>query len=113
MRLPHDVHLKCDFSIASIHNWKAKQTRLFMLDIGLPLLIQHLPKKISSYFSIYSIFVKIVHCPIDFEEIQLADQLISYYCGTSSEVYDSKIELYSLHAHLHLPNQVLSKSEKC
>ncbi|CAF1104250.1 unnamed protein product [Didymodactylos carnosus] len=33
--------------------------------------------------------------------------LIHYYCQTSSKVYDPKIELYSLHAHLHLPAQVL------
>ncbi|CAF4947389.1 unnamed protein product, partial [Rotaria socialis] len=52
-------------------------------------------------------FVKILHCPKTLEEIKLADKLIYYYCQTSSTVYDPKIELYSLHAHLHLPAQVL------
>ncbi|CAF4888126.1 unnamed protein product [Rotaria socialis] len=108
IRLPHDCHVKFNYSIQSIHDWKAKHTRLFILNVGLPIMIQYLPTLYSSHFSIYCMFVKILHCPKTLEEIKLADKLIHYYCQTSSTVYDPKIELYSLHAHLHLPAQVLS-----
>jgi hypothetical protein len=109
IRLPHDVNVRYNFSIQSINNWKAKDNRLFILNLGLPILVQYLPILYSSHFAIYCMFVKILHCPKTTEEIQLADKLIHYYCQTSSKVYDPKIELYSLHAHLHLSTQVLSK----
>ncbi|CAM4987446.1 unnamed protein product [Rotaria socialis] len=49
-----------------------------------------------------------LHYPKTIEEIKLAEKLIHYYCETASIIYDQKIKLYSLHAHLHLPAQVLS-----
>ncbi|CAF4522164.1 unnamed protein product, partial [Rotaria magnacalcarata] len=48
-----------------------------------------------------------LHCPKTIEEIKLEEKLIHYYCETASIIYDEQIELYSLHAHLHLPAQVL------
>ena len=79
------------------------------LNVGLPTLVQYLPTLCSFHFSLCCMFVKILHCPKTMEEIKLADKLIHYYCQTAPQVYDPKIELYSLHAHLHLPTQVLSK----
>lgn len=108
-RLPHNVNVKFIYSIESIQDWKAKHVRLFILHLALPILVQYLPIQYSSHFAIYCIFVKLLHCPKKLEDIQLADQLIHYYCQTSSKVYDPKIELYSLHAHIHLPEQVRSK----
>ncbi|CAF2380024.1 unnamed protein product [Rotaria sp. Silwood2] len=106
IKIPHDVNVKFIFSIQSIQDWKAKHVRLFILNLGLPIMTQYLPISYSSHFSIYCLFIKILHCPKSLEEIQLAEKLIHYYCKTSSSIYDKKIELYSLHAHLHLPAQV-------
>lgn len=108
LRLPHDVNIKYDFSIRLVNDWKAKQVRLFLLNIGLPILAPYLSRSILSHFAVYCTFVKLVHCPKDKEEIKLADRLIHYYCKNAPRVYDLKIELYSLHAHLHLPSQVQS-----
>ena len=109
LRLPHDISVKYDYSFRLIQDWKAKHARLFVLNLGLPLLAQHLPVLMLSHFSIYCMFIKIVHCPKNSEEILLAERLIHYYCQSSSYVHDPKIELYSLHAHLHLPEQVSSR----
>ena len=109
IRLPHDINVRYNYSIQSVNQWKAKDTRLFVLHLGLPILAQYLPMLYISHFSIYCMFVKILHCPKSREEIQLSEKLIHYYCRTSSKVYDPQIELYSLHAHLHLPAQVLSE----
>ncbi|CAF5017525.1 unnamed protein product, partial [Rotaria socialis] len=43
IRLQHDCHVKFNYSIQSIHDWKAKHTRLFILNVGLPIMIQYLP----------------------------------------------------------------------
>ncbi|CAF4070044.1 unnamed protein product [Rotaria magnacalcarata] len=107
-RLPHDMDVKFIYSIQSIQDWKAKHVRLFILHLALPILVQHLPVLYSSHFSIYCILVKLLHCPKTLDEIDLAKKLIHFYCRTSSKVYDPKIELYSLHAHIHLPSQVRS-----
>ncbi|CAF4830052.1 unnamed protein product, partial [Rotaria socialis] len=40
------------------------------------------------------------------EDVNFAEKLIHYYCRTIADVYDESLELYSLHAHLHLPSQV-------
>jgi hypothetical protein len=37
---------------------------------------------------------------------QNAEKLIHYYCRTAPMIHGSSIELFSLHAHLHLPEQV-------
>ncbi|CAF1241136.1 unnamed protein product [Rotaria magnacalcarata] len=73
--------------------------------------IVELPPPVREYQSnilTLGLFVKIVHWPKSIEEIRLADKLIHYYCQTSSKVHDPRIELYSLHVHLHLPSQVLN-----
>ncbi|CAF3816566.1 unnamed protein product [Rotaria sp. Silwood1] len=108
IRLPHDVNVKYNYSIQSINNWKAKNNRLFILHLALPILAPYLPTLHISHFAIYCLFVTIVHCPKTREEIELSKKLIHYYCETSSKVYGLQIELYSLHAHLHLPVQVLN-----
>lgn len=109
VKIPHDVNVKFIFSISSIQDWKAKTVRLFILNLGLPIMIQYLPSSYSSHFSIYCLLVKMLHCPRSLQEVELAEKMIHYYCKTSSSIYDPKIELYSLHAHLHLPAQVRSK----
>ena len=55
---------------------------------------------------LYSIAVKILHAPESDDEVDLAEQIMNYYCRTASLVYDPSVELFSLHAHLHLANQV-------
>ncbi|CAM4845204.1 unnamed protein product [Rotaria magnacalcarata] len=110
IKIPHEVNVKFIFSMQSIQDWKAKHVRLFVLNLGLPIMTQYLPISYSSHFSIYCLAIKILHCPKSLEEIQLAEKLIHYYCKTSSIIYDKKIELYSLHAHLHLPKQVKKRS---
>ncbi|CAM4777962.1 unnamed protein product [Rotaria magnacalcarata] len=81
----------------------------FKIYVKTQLLVSDLPAKSLFMKTInFNGFVKIVHWPKSIEEIRLADKLIHYYCQTSSKVHDPRIELYSLHVHLHLPSQVLN-----
>ncbi|CAF1157429.1 unnamed protein product [Adineta ricciae] len=104
--LPHNVKVRYDFSIKEATHWKAKHGRLFVLHVGLPILFDILPVSYLFHFAVYALAIKLLHAPEDKSEIDLADRLLNFYCQSSSLVYDSTIELYSLHAHLHLADQV-------
>ncbi|CAF3541607.1 unnamed protein product [Rotaria socialis] len=75
---PHNEHVTYTESIWAVESWKAKHSRLFVLYLGVPIA----------------------------EDVNFAEKLIHYYCRTIADVYDESLELYSLHAHLHLPSQV-------
>ncbi|CAF0999332.1 unnamed protein product, partial [Didymodactylos carnosus] len=106
-RLPHNMHVIYYESISSVDKWKAKNGRLFVLAIGVPLMIQHLPKLVASHFTLYSIAIKLLHYPKTQDEITLGEALLERYCEQAVLVYNDKaISLFSLHAHLHLGKQV-------
>ena len=107
-RFTHNMSVRFNYPLHLCGDWKAKHFRIFLLCIGVPLMLKHLPSIIASHFSLYSMFIKLLHNPNSIEEIQLADQIIHYYCKTATHVYGESIELFSLHAHLHLPQQVLN-----
>lgn len=80
--------------------------RLFILHIGVPLLINHLPRLNLSHFAIYSLAIRYLHAPESEEEITFAERLLHLYCQSAPNVFNVSIELLSLHVHLHLPKQV-------
>ncbi|CAF4418103.1 unnamed protein product, partial [Rotaria sp. Silwood2] len=105
IRLPHNMKVNYLDSITAVDQWKAKNSRLFVLYVGVPICVSHLPPLYASHFVIYSMAIKLLHAPTTGGEIDFANQLIHYYCKTAPLVYDPSIELFSLHAHLHLPTQ--------
>ncbi|CAF2960626.1 unnamed protein product [Rotaria sp. Silwood2] len=112
-RFSHNMHVKFNYSLNLYSDWKAKHFRTFILFIGLPYVITRLPSLVASHFSLYSMFIKLLHCPTSMDEIILADKIIHYYCQTAPQIYGETIELFSLHAHLHLPQQVLTHGALC
>ncbi|CAF2017072.1 unnamed protein product [Rotaria magnacalcarata] len=80
---------------------------------GLLCILSYLPSTIVSHFALYSMFIKLLHSPRSIDEIKLADKIIHYYCHTAPQIYSETIELFSLHAHLHLPQQVLTDDGLC
>ena len=106
LRLPHNISVNYNYSMREAGEWHAKHLRLFVLNVGLPCVIPYLPKLKASHFAVYSLAIKLLHCPQSNEEINLAQCLIDYYCRAAPKVFDDSIELLSLHAHLHLPEQV-------
>lgn len=106
LRTPHNIKVTFLESITMASQWKAKNSRLFVLHIGVPIMLNILPILEFSHFIIYSLAVKLLYSPQTKEEILFAESLMDYYCRTASSVYDESIEIYSLHAHLHLSYQV-------
>ncbi|CAF3472495.1 unnamed protein product [Rotaria socialis] len=104
--LPHNVNVPFLDSILNASQWKAKNSRLFVLNVGVPIVTLHLPQLLASHFLLYSMAVKMLHAPESIEEINLAEDLMNYYCKTAGLIHDRSIEIYSLHAHIHLAQQV-------
>ncbi|CAM4842902.1 unnamed protein product [Rotaria magnacalcarata] len=92
--------------LANVDDWKAKHGRIFVLQVGIPVLVDAIRPLYLAHFSIYSVAIILLHSPKNTDEIELADKLLHYYCLNASRVYDESIELYSLHSHLHLASQV-------
>lgn len=79
---------------------------MFVLHIGLPLLVDHLPRLHLSHFAMYCVAIRFLHAPRNEDEITFAERLLHLYCQFAPDIYNSSIELLTLHAHLHLPHQV-------
>jgi hypothetical protein len=106
LRLPHNLNVPFLESVVNVGQWKAKNGRLFVLNVGVPIVTLHLPRLWASHFLLYSLAVKILHAPESINEINLAEEVMNYYCKTAPLIYSSSIELFSLHAHIHLAQQV-------
>lgn len=106
LRLPHNINVVFLDSLSISDQWKAKNGRLFILNVGVPIVTLHLPVLLASHFVIYSMAIKILHSPLSSSEVDLAERILSYYCETAKFVHGPSIEIFSLHAHTHLPAQV-------
>jgi hypothetical protein len=104
--LPHNLKVAFMESIINVGQWKARTCRVFVLNVGVPAIIRHLPTLLASHFLIYSMAIKILHAPESVEELDFAEQLMNYYCETAPLIHGPSIELFSLHAHIHLAKQV-------
>lgn len=112
-RFPHNIRVMYYESIANANQWKARANRVFVLHIGVPIMAKEIPIIFLSHFFIYSMAIKILHAPDSDDEINLAESLINFYCRTAPMIHGSSIELFSLHAHLHLPEQVRRHGGLC
>ncbi|CAF3575551.1 unnamed protein product [Rotaria socialis] len=106
LRIPHNMKVVFLESITMASQWKAKNSRLFVLHVGVPIMLNHLPNILFSHFVIYSLAIKLLYSPETKQEVLFAERLIEYYCQTAPLVHDPSIEIFSLHAHLHLSYQV-------
>ncbi|CAF1611018.1 unnamed protein product [Rotaria magnacalcarata] len=106
LRTPHNIKVVFLESIQSVNLWKAKNSRLFVLYVGVPIMTNRLPTLLFSHFIIYSLAIKLLHTPQSEQDILLGERLLHYYCRTIANIYDSSMEIFSLHAHIHLGHQV-------
>jgi hypothetical protein len=106
LRIPHNMKVVFLDSFKMASQWKAKNSRLFVLHVGVPIMVNHLPILFFSHFVIYSLAIKLLHAPQSKEELLFAERLLDFYCRTASNVHDPSVEIFSLHAHLHLSYQV-------
>ncbi|CAF4698740.1 unnamed protein product [Rotaria socialis] len=105
-RIPHNMNIRVDLSLRKANQWKATHGRQFVLYTGLAILINILSKSHLFHFAVYVVAIKLLHAPENGEEINLVEKLLKFYWESSPLIYASAVELYSLHSHLHLADQV-------
>lgn len=106
LRLPHNFKVAYTDSIDNAGQLKARANRVFVLNVGIPIIALRIPSLYASHFLIYSMAIKILHSPESSKEIDFAERLMNYYCQTAPLIHGPSIELFSLHAHIHLAEQV-------
>ncbi len=55
--LPHNLKVSYVDSIVNVGQWKARTSRVFVLNVGVPAVVRHLPKLLASHFLIYSMAI--------------------------------------------------------
>lgn len=105
MNVPHFINRKFPM-IEEKFKLKSSELKIFILYWAVPLLMNILPTKYWYMLCLYVFSVKILYEPIkEKNELYIASDLINSYVKNTENIF-GEID-YTLHAHLHLPRQVL------
>lgn len=112
VKYPHTFNRRPrDFS--NYIKWKASELRTFMIYIALPILVKlglnmpnHFPNVYLSHFILLFIYVRVLRHFNDRNEIQDMPKFIHTYLCHFSRLYDQCKEMYSIHALVHLWQEV-------
>jgi len=107
MKVPHFVNRKFPL-LDGIEKLKSSELKIFIFYWALPLLLNFLASELWYLLCQYVFSIRILYEPIqDRSVIKVADDLINSYVRLSSKIYGKEVADYTVHAHLHLPRQVL------
>ncbi len=107
MKVPHFINRKFPL-LDVIEKLKSSELKIFIFYWALPLLLSFLDSELWYLLCQYVFSVRILYEPIqDRSVIKVADDLINSYVRLSSQIYGKEVADYTVHAHLHLPKQVL------
>ena len=123
IKVPHIFNRK-PVDLREVSNWKSTEIMLFMFYESIPIFMntiytcetkndsnvlyeinkQHL---LFFQYTAYVIAVRILHEPIQSEEdLKLAESILINYCKEIEDTFNLNACTYTLHAHLHLVEQV-------
>jgi len=106
MHLSLQGHVK--WLIKNLFYTKAAVCYVGMNIDGLNHLINFLAEDLWYLLCQYVFSIRILYEPIqDKNAIKVADDLINSYVRLSSQIYGKEVADYTVHAHLHLPKQVM------
>jgi hypothetical protein len=123
IKVPHTFNRKPN-DLNEVNNWKSSEIMLFLFYESIPLLLNTMsiasavsvsngirePIKQHAFFYQYAAYIIAIRTlwePIKSEnDLKLADSIIKQYCKEIEETFDVNACLYTLHAHLHLVEQV-------
>ncbi|CAF3324527.1 unnamed protein product, partial [Rotaria socialis] len=112
IKYPHTFNRRPrDFS--TFMKWKASELRTFMLYMALPILVKlrlnmpdYFPSVYLSHFILLFIYIRVLRHFNDRDEIRNMSKFIHIYLTHFSRVYNPCKELYSVHALIHLWQEV-------
>ncbi len=107
MKVPHFINRKFPEIDGKI-KLKSSELKLFIFFWALPLLMHTLPSPFWYLLCQYVLAIRILYEPIKkLDDVKLADELINSYVEKTDQIFGDEATTYTLHAHLHLPKQVL------
>lgn len=96
-------------SLNCLNFWKSKDYRFFLLFISFPLILAHGTDEVINHFMLYFVSIRVLHFYESIQDVMVVKPLLDKYREDISRIYgDEKLQLYSLHAHKYLIEQVLS-----
>ncbi|CAF3426754.1 unnamed protein product, partial [Rotaria sp. Silwood2] len=93
--------------LVDYNNWKTKYYRDFLLYVSPIFCILFLPDKYALHFLHYFIYVRILYHYQSMSELDNIDLLFDEYYKNLSTLYGPKSELFTVHLHSHLKEQVV------
>ena len=105
-KLPHNFNRKIH-NISDNKQWKSTQYKTFLFYIMIPTLMHILPDSYFYLLASYILAIRLLYEPVkNSEDIGLADLLLKKYFLELKKYYGDFAYDYTIHAHLHLPEQV-------
>ncbi|CAF3434153.1 unnamed protein product [Rotaria socialis] len=96
-------------SLNCLNFWKSKDYRFFLLFISFPLILAYGTDEVIDHFMLYFVSIRVLHFYESIQDVMIVKPLLDKYREDISHIYgDEKLQLYSLHAHKYLIEQVLS-----
>ncbi len=108
MKVPHFIN-RIFPPLDGSTNLKSSQLKIFIMYWCIPLLMNFLTNNFWYLLCDYVFSVRFLYEPIDDKnELILAEKMINSYVRVAEEFFGEECADYTLHAHLHLPKQVLN-----
>jgi hypothetical protein len=106
IRLPHTFNRKPS-KIDEALRWKSSEIKIFLFYESVPILIKYLSSAYFYKYASYVIAVRLLYEPIrDIQCLSLIKDIFIHYIKDLEETFSIEACTYTIHAHLHLVDQV-------
>ena len=104
-KLPHTMSRKPQ-DVNELLRWKSSEIKIFVLYLAVPIFLNLLPSWYFYRFCSYVFFVRTLYEEINDKDLALCDEVIKKYIKDLEDTFTSSALTYTIHAHLHLIEQV-------
>jgi len=108
IKLPHTIHRKPS-KVEDNSKWKSSEIKIFLFFQSVPIFMYILPSWYLYRYIAYVIAIRILYEPIhDKKKIDIAEKILIEYIKDLEDTFFYSAYTYTIHAHLHLADQVRS-----
>jgi hypothetical protein len=91
----------------SLVHWKANELKVFLLNTGLPILLNNIETHFFEHFCLYVLIIRrLCDTNMSNSEQELTNQLLNLWHSDLNTLYNDKNMTFTAHAHMHLVDQV-------
>lgn len=107
IKTPHFIHRQIKALRTDNFNYKSSELRVFLFFQAVPIFFSFLPPAYFYLLLTYVTAIRILYEPIkSANDIDFAEKLIEDYVSALDEYFGDHAYNYTVHAHLHLAEQV-------